>query len=205
MIVPNQEHIFFVDDEPRICKEISESLKSRGLRTSCFTNPFDCLKEISSHRCDLLITDLKMPSIDGIGLMREAKLIQPWLPVLIITGYGDIPTSVMAIKAGAIDFLEKPLELETFFYKIKSILKQNHDVNKLMNRSLTKTEIKILKLVLKGLTNKDISHLLDRSKRTVETHRANIMRKFCVDNTVDLIKKSSLIGLVKLPENYGLE
>lgn len=110
----------------------------------------------------------------------------------------------MTIKAEAIDFLEKPLESETFFHKIKSILKQNHDINKLMNRSLTKTEIKVLKLVIKGHSNKDIAYLLNRSKRTVEAHRANIMGKFCVDNFAELIKKSSSIGLVELPESYGL-
>ena len=101
----------------------------------------------------------------------------------------------MTIKAEAIDFLEKSLEPDSFFHKIKSILKQNHDVNKLMNRYLREMEIKVLKLVIKGHSNKDIAFLLNHSKRTVETHRTNNIKRYYVDNFTDLIKKSSLVGL----------
>ena len=88
----------------------------------------------------------------------------------------------MTIKAEAIDFLEKSLEPDSFFHKIKSILKQNHDVNKLMNRFLTETKFKVLKLVIKDHSNKDIAYLQNSSKRTLQTRRAKTMKKICIDN-----------------------
>jgi FixJ family two-component response regulator len=197
----DRQHIFFVDDELKVCETVSETLEQLGSKVTYFTRAEECLEHLSSKRCDLLIADLVMPGMNGIELLIRAKHLRPWLPVLIITGYGDIPTAVSAMQKGAVDFLEKPLETETFLQKVGSILQKNQDFSTLMNMSLTKMEMKVLKLIVQGNSSKEIAFFLNRSRRTIETHRANVMKKLGVDNVVELIKQASLIGLVKFPNN----
>jgi FixJ family two-component response regulator len=152
----NGHHIFFTDDEPKICRVIEEILEQNGLKVSCFGCPVECIEELQVQRCDLLITDLKMPKMDGIDLMRETKQLNPLLPVLIITGYGDIPTAVEAIKAGATDFIEKPLDKRSFVSKVRSLLPENGN-RKHLDQTLTQAEEKVQKLVLDGKSNREIA------------------------------------------------
>jgi FixJ family two-component response regulator len=191
-------HIFFVDDEPKVREVVGETLEQLGSKVSCFANASDCLEQLEIQRCDLLITDIKMPEMNGIELLTEAKNIAPWLPVLVVTGYGDIPTAVTAVKAGAVDFIEKPLETETFLRKVKSLMKRNAVLDFMKDGPLTKSEVRILRLVIEGKSSKEISNLLHRSVRTIEVHRARIMHKLGVDNLVDLVKRAAVMGLIDL-------
>ena len=184
-----QPLVFFVDDDLAICKEVDEFLNNVDLRVKYFTSPVDCINQISEQVCNLLITDYRMPGIDGIELMKAAKSLQPGLPIIIISGYGDIPTAVSVIKEGAVDFIEKPLDLNYFLSKIRSTL-QDNCVNNLINISLTKMEHKVLNLILEGKNNKESALILSRSRRTIEFHRGNLMRKLEVDNVVDLTKRA---------------
>ncbi len=195
-----EKHIFFLDDEPTVRKVVKETLENSHFTVSCFGNPIECLAQLRSKRCDLLITDLKMPEKDGIELITDVQHLAPWVPVLMITGYGDIPTAVKAVKAGAVDFIEKPLDKKNFVSMIKSILKQNVSTHPDLGNSLTRAETKILQLVIDGMSNKEIAVLLHRSPRTIEVHRSHIMRKLGVDNLVDLVKRVSKMGLVDLEE-----
>jgi FixJ family two-component response regulator len=195
-----EKHIFFLDDEPTVRKVVKETLENSHFKVSCFGNPFECLAQLRSKRCDLLITDLRMPEKDGIELLTDVQHLAPWVPVLMITGYGDIPTAVKAVKAGAADFIEKPLDKKNFVSMIKSILKKNVSTHPDLGNSLTRTETKILQLVINGMSNKEIAVLLHRSTRTIEVHRSHIMRKLGVDNLVDLVKRVSTMGLVDLKE-----
>lgn len=203
-----EKHIFFLDDEPTIRKVVKETLEESHFNISCFGNPFECLAQLRSKKCDLLITDLKIPEKDGIELLIDVKQLAPWVPVLMITGYGDIPTAVKAMKAGAVDFIEKPLDKKNLVQKIKSILQKNVSAHADLGTSLTRTEKKILQLVINGMSNKEISSLLHRSPRTIEVHRAHIMHKLGVDNLVDLVKRVASMGLVDLnekkPENENM-
>jgi len=192
-----KRHIFFVDDEPKIRAIVGETLEGVGFKVSCFASAMDCLKELRSQRCDLLITDVRMPEMDGIELLREAKRIAPWLRVLLVTGYGDVPMAVAAFKTGAVDLIEKPLDRETLLSAIESVLKQITPVEPLLGESLTKTEMRVLSLLMDSKGNKGIARLLRRSVRTIETHRCRIMRKFGVDNLLDLFKRATAMGLVK--------
>lgn len=194
-----RQHIFFVDDELEVCKAVSETLEESGYEVSHFTRTADCLERLHSERCHLLITDLKMPKMNGIELLAEAKRIAPWMPVLVITGYGDIPTAVTAVKAGAADFIEKPLDRDSFLSKVASILKKSPRIGFDAGKALTDRERRILKLVTEGKGNREIAFLLHRSVRTIEVHRAHLMEKLGADNLVDLVKRASLMGLVKLP------
>lgn len=189
-------HIFFLDDEPTIRNVVRETLQDSNFEVSCFGDPAECLARLRSKKCDLLITDLKMPEKNGIEVLADIQQLAPWVPVLMITGYGDIPTAVKAMKAGAADFIEKPLEKEDFVRKIKSILKKNVSSHPNLGASLTRTEKKILQLVIDGKSNKEIAVTLHRSARTIEVHRAHIMHKLGVDNLVDLVKRVAAMGLV---------
>lgn len=203
MINNINRHIFFVDDEPKVREVVGETLEQLGTKVSCFANASDCLEQLEIQRCDLLITDMKMPGMNGIELLTEAKRLAPWLPVLVLTGYGDIPTAVTAVKAGAVDFIEKPLETETFLKKVKSLMKRNAVLDFMKNKPLTRTEAKILRLVIEGKSSKEIGNLLHRSVRTIEVHRARVMHKLGVDNLVDLVKRAVVMGLTDLIDNQN--
>ena len=201
MINNAEQHIFFVDDEPKVCKAVDRTREQLGSKVSCFACAADCLEQLRSQTCDLLITDVKMPEMDGIELLTEARRIIPWLQVLVITGYGDIPMSVRALKAGASNFIEKPLDRQSFLSAVESLLKRNAWADPLLGKLLTRTEMKVLRFILKGKSNKEIAYLRNRSIRTIEDQRSHIFRKFGVDNLVDLTKRAAEMGLVDLPAN----
>jgi FixJ family two-component response regulator len=187
--------IFFVDDEPAVCRSVSQTLRREGYKVRSFPDANRCLQRLQIRSCDLLITDVRMPGIDGIELVRSAKRIAPWMPVLVITGYGDIPMAIRAVKAGAVEFIEKPLQKQSFISAVQAAIKQQDLTNFLKGRSLTKKEIAVLRLILQGSSNKEMAEVLHRSIRTIEDHRQHIMRKLDVDNIVDLVKRASVMGL----------
>ena len=135
--------MFFVDDDAGIRKLISEELEGAGYKVNCFNNAADCLEQLSKQSCDLLITDVKMPGMDGMALLSRARRVAPWVSVIVITGFGNIPMSVLAIKLGAVDFIEKPLDRKAFLHKVTTILKQNDFAHASTGRVLTKVEKKV--------------------------------------------------------------
>jgi two-component system response regulator FixJ len=190
------KHIFFVDDEPDVRLVVRQTLQRLDSQVTCFPSGADCLERLRRERCDLLITDVKMPDMDGLELLVEAKRLIPSLQVLVITGYGDISTAVRALKAGASDFIEKPLETHSFRSTVASLLDQATGSGRPARQVLTRTEAKVLRLILDGKNNAEIARRMSRSPRTIEDHRAHIMHKLGVDNLVDLVKQ---VAVVRLP------
>ena len=193
------QQVFFVDDESGVRKAVAETLEGVGFRVSCFGDAKSCLKALDSQNCDLLIADVKMPSMDGIELLRKVKRVVPWLPVLLITGYGDIPLAVEAMRAGAEDFIEKPLDKKDFLRRVVRTLQKKGVSDSYRGKSLSDAEMRVLKYVAEGKSSKETAELLGRSVRTVEVHRSHIMRKLGVDNLVDLVKRASVMGLIDFP------
>ncbi|MHC4172249.1 MAG: response regulator transcription factor [Planctomycetota bacterium] len=193
-----KQHIFFVDDEPRVRKVVDKTLKRLGTKVSCFASARDCLEQLRSQRCDLLITDVKMPEMSGIELLTEVKRFIPWLPVLLVTGYGDIPMAVKVLKMGALNFLEKPLEMQSFLSAVESALDGTAAFEPPVGKKFTKTEMRVLRLILDGKSNRETAYILHRSVKTIEFHRNRIMHKFGVDNVVDLIRRAAALGMVDL-------
>ena len=191
----SKAHIFVVDDDSCILDSIALFLKKEEFECTCFENADNCIKYLSQQNCDLLITDVRMPDRDGIELLIEVKRIAPWIPVLVMTSYGGIPLAVEAVKKGAVDFIEKPLEWETFLALVKLIVEKNDLSNFLKGKPLTKTEKTILRLILQSKTNKEVANILCRSVRTVEVHRSHIMHKLDVYSIVDLVKRATAMGL----------
>ena len=199
MVSTKEQRVFFVDDEPAIRRAAGKTMAHLRCEVKCFANATDCLEQLRLESCDVLVTDVKMPGMDGISLLREAKRIAPWMPVLVITGYGDIPLAVRAIKAGASDFIEKPLEQENFLNAVQSALDKKSLAESAAGKLLTKMELTVLRLVLGGMSNKEVAGVLNRSVRTIEDHRLHIMRKLNVSNTVELIKRAGAMGLMDYP------
>ncbi len=197
----DNQHIFFVDDEPAVRKSVYQTLHRSGYKISCFEDAESCLRRLQMRDCDLLITDVRMPGTDGIELVRRTKCIAPWLPILVITGYGDIPMAVRAVKAGAMEFIEKPLEKQSLLAVVKEALMKQDLGNLLKGKSLSKKEIAVLRLILQGSSNKEIAQILHRSIRTVEDHRRHIMRKLDVENMIDLAKRAAVMGLAEFPKS----
>ena len=197
-----EQSIFVVDDELKVLEVVGETLGNLGVEVTCFVHPARCLERLSSQKCDLLIADLRMPEMDGMELVASVKRMAPWVPVLVITGYGDVRTAVSAIKAGAVDFIEKPLDKENLVRTVKAILQENVLPNASVGKPLTAIEAKILKLVIDGKSNRDIAELLKRSVRTIEVHRAHMMDKLGVKSLLDLVKRAVTLGLIDLPANH---
>ena len=194
-----KQHIFLVDDEPKVREVVGETLEEFGFEVSRFACAADCLEQLGSRACDLLISDVKMPDMNGMELLTEVKRFAPWLPVLLITGYGDVPMAVTAFKTGAVDFIEKPLDRQTLLSAVRSVLKWITPPDCLLGKALTRTEMRVLRLILDGKSNKEIAYLFHRAVRTIEVHRDHIMRKLGVDNVVNLVKRAAAMGLVELP------
>ena len=191
-------HIFFVDDESGIRETVFKTLKSPETEVSCFASARDCLEQLRSTKCDLLITDVRMSGMDGLELVAHAKRIAPWIAVLVVSGYGDIPMAVRALKAGAVDFLEKPLTKQGLLSAVESALEQSTAADPVVGKELTKAERRVLHFILDGKSNRETAQILHRSEKTIEVHRNRIMRKLGVDNVVGLIKRAAAMGLMDL-------
>jgi len=186
-------HIFFVDDEPQVCKAVSRILSRQGYKVSCYGSAEECLEVFEQQKAHLLITDVNMKGLSGIDLLVKVKKMQPSLPVLIVTGYGDIPMAIRAIRCGAEEFIEKPLNSETLLPTIQNLLCEPLDVEKIKGTLLTPTEISVLRQILEGKSNREIAEHFHRATRTIEDHRKHIMQKLGVQNLVELVKVSMKI------------
>lgn len=189
--------VVFVDDDLSLCKTVSRSLENRGFGARYFTNGSDCLKDLSSNQCDLLITDVRMPGVDGVALLRQVKNKYPWLPVLVVTGYGDVPLTRKTFKLGAADLIEKPLTIENLIPAVESALAPSNQCQGLSGNSLTAAESRVLTLMLKGLNNREIADVLYRSVRTVEVHSGRIYKKFGVPNRIELVRRLTEMRLTQ--------
>lgn len=195
-------HIFIVDDDESMRSVLCTFLKRHKYECTCFADANECFNKLNevnqdySQGCDLLITDVKMSGKSGIELLDEVRTAMPWLPIVVMSAYGDIPMSVKALKTGAFDFVEKPIDESKLLEVVESaLLKESAWKDPLHGRPLTRAERIVLRLIMEGIGNKRIAYILERSERTIEVHRSRIMRKLGVDNVVDLVKRATAMGL----------
>ncbi len=189
-----ETYIFFVDDEPSIRMAVKRTLERFGMHVSVFASAQDCLTELSVQMCDVLITDFRMDGMDGLSLLREVKRRFPWLPTIMITAYSSIPLAIAATKAGAGEFIEKPLDEDKLLSAIQRVLEYAARRGPPLKGKLSCIETQVLREILDGKTNKEIAHRFHRSIRTIEAHRRDIMRKLSTKNVAQLIRKASAWG-----------
>ena len=178
--------VFVVDDAEDIREALRDMLQQQGYRTEVFADASAFLKHHSPSRSGCLVADVRMPGIGGLEMIEQLGAMQSSLPVIILTGYGDVAMAVKAMKAGAFDFLEKPVQTDELLRCIERALRfseEHQDVSADRNiaaskiESLTVRQREILELVLAGTSSKNIAADLQISQRTVDNHRAAIMRK----------------------------
>ena len=195
--------VFVVDDDDAARDSLVMLLKSDGLTTKGFASAHEFLAKFDTGLRGCVVTDLRMPSMDGIELIRELKALGCLLPVIVITGHADVSRAVDAMKAGATDFIEKPYEAEQLLRAVLACLEENDaavDANATRTRvlrrleSLTGRERQVLDLIIEGASNKVIASTLSISPRTVEIYRANVMSKMRAESLSDLIRSTISAG-----------
>ena len=187
--------VHIVDDDAAVRDSLAWLLKSRGLTTQCWASGAEFLGNASGRRYGCLVLDIRMPEMSGIELFDRLRQMGCSLPVIFLTGHGDVPMAVQAIKDGAFDFLEKPVDEDKLFQRVSAAmaLNANNESNKeaadaLSHRidHLTAREREVMELVLAGKLNKVIADELGIAMRTVEVHRARIFEKMGVRSAVEL-------------------
>lgn len=195
--------VFVVDDDDAARDSLVMLLKSDGLSTKPFASAHEFLAKFDTGLRGCVVSDLRMPLMDGIELIRELKGLGCLLPVIVITGHADVSRAVDAMKAGATDFIEKPYEAEQLLRAVRGCLEDNDaafDANASRSRvlrrleSLTGRERQVLDLIVEGASNKVIASTLAISPRTVEIYRANVMSKMRAESLSDLIRSTLSAG-----------
>lgn len=187
--------IYVVDDDPDVRDSLQILLEFSGFDVKTFDSALKFLATDIRQLNGCLVADIRMPDMDGLQLQDEIVRRNIGLPVIVITGHGDIPLAVRAMRAGAIDFLEKPFREEALLESIRRGLEHRKDHRSdpsgdiaARMATLTEREREVLKLVVDGNTGKEIARTLDISPRTVDIHRGHVMEKMQAAKLADLIR-----------------
>jgi two-component system response regulator FixJ len=188
--------VFIVDDDEAARESLTLVAESDGLRAEAFDSAEHFLRRYQPGRPGCLVLDIRMPGLSGLELQQELKQRHIELPIIFITGHGDVPIAVRAIKAGAIDFFEKPYDVWSLLHRIRDCI--HHEEQRLdcvearglhphKLAVLTPRERQIMDLMVEGDSNKVIARRLGISVRTVEVHRANLMDKLNARSLADVV------------------
>jgi two-component system response regulator FixJ len=189
--------VFVVDDDEAARESLTFLLRTEGMTTRSFPSATAFLSQLRDDHQGCIVTDVRMPEMDGIALVHKLRDMGNRIPIVVVTGHADIPMAVEAMRAGVTDFIEKPFESDTILRSVRRCLEAARSVDKqesekvLIERRLellTARERQVLDLVVDGLSNKEIAGNLGISPRTVEVHRANVMTKMQADSLSALIR-----------------
>jgi len=191
--------IHIVDDDPSMLDYLSSLVTTVDYKSKTYNSANHFLDTYADDGIGCLVLDMRMPGISGLELQQQLAGKNIDLPVIMISGFGDVSTAVKAMKAGVLDFLEKPFKgkdllelIHKATEKHQTDRRKNKNQNKTLKRvnSLTKREKEVMELVVSGMINKDIAKKLEISIKTVEVHRANVMEKMAVTSVTDLVRMS---------------
>lgn len=200
---PSQPTVFVVDDDQAMRSSLQWLIESVGLNVECFDSAEGFLDSYYPGRPGCLLLDVRMPGMSGLELQDYLKNNEIRIPVIIITGHGDVPMSVRAMKAGAIDFIEKPFNDEMLLDSIRNALSLDEDQRDLQAEMaelasrlahLTPREHEVMNMVTNGKSNKEIANTLGVSAKTVEAHRAKVMEKMQAQSLAELVRMSITAG-----------
>jgi FixJ family two-component response regulator len=198
--------VFIVDDDASVRRALTRLIKSAGYEVQAFASARDFL-EHGTAGCDgpaCLVLDVRMPGLSGLDLQQELEAANALLPIIFITGHGDIPMSVKAMKHGAVDFLPKPVKDKVLLSAIEQALdravreRSAHDeLDDIRGRleTLTPRELEVLRLVITGMLNKQIAHRLGTVEKTIKVHRARVMEKMQVQSVAELVRLAERAGI----------
>ena len=198
--------VYVIDDDPAMRDSLDFLLGSAGFSVRVFDSAQVFLDELAKLEPGCVVTDVRMPGIDGIELLRRMHSGARKLPVIVMTGHGDVPLAVEAMKLGALDFLEKPFEDDRLIGMIEIALSEQQDGSKseaasadmaARVASLTQRERQVMQGLVTGQSNKTIAREYDISPRTVEVYRANVMTKMQAGNLSELVRFAIRAGIVE--------
>jgi len=196
--------VFVVDDDADVRDSVCALLESAGLASEAYDSALAFLAAYVPGRHGCVIADVRMPDMDGMTLQAELGKRGSGLPVIVVTGHADVPLAVRAMKAGAVDFIEKPFDDEILISSVRRALAQevsSREQASLAERAasliatLSARERQVLELLVAGRPNKVIAYELDISPRTVEIHRAHVMEKMEAKSLSDLVRAALAAGI----------
>src|SRR5262247_303083 len=197
--------VFIVDDDPSMCEALTKLLGTVGLRAKAFKTAQEFLGAKRPDTPSCLVLDVRLPGLSGLDLQRELANTEPPIQIVFITAHGDVPMTVQALKAGAVDFLTKPFRDQQLLDAVQQAIErdraarhQQRELAELRRRyeSLTQREREVLALVVTGLLNKHIAAQLHTSEATVKAHRAQLLRKMEAGSVAQLVRVAERLGLL---------
>lgn len=199
-----ESSVFVVDDDISVRTALERLLKSVGLTVKTFSSAREFLDQATPEWSGCLIVDLRMPGMSGLDLQDQLSARQLCLPVIFLTGYGTVPASVRAMKAGAVDFLQKPVDDQTLLDAVQKALEAdcrarlNQAERKAVQQrlsSLTPREYEVLTHIISGRLNKQVAAQLGTTEKTIKVHRARIMEKLQCDSLAELVRLAEKAGI----------
>jgi FixJ family two-component response regulator len=201
---PGQATVYVVDDDPSVRAGLARLLKSVGLTVKTFASAPEFLDQAVSEGPGCVIADLRMPAMSGLELQDQLRAHHLNLPVIFLTGYGTVPASVRAMKKGAVDFLEKPVDDQVLIDAIFQALEKDREqrseqaeVKVLQDRlaTLTPREFEVFALIITGMLNKQVAYELGTTEKTIKVHRARLLEKMGCDSLAQLVRLAAKAGI----------
>jgi FixJ family two-component response regulator len=196
--------VFIVDDDASVRRAVSRLLRSAGLTVAAFASPTEFLSQHDPETPGCLVLDLMMPGFSGLELQRALDRKGSILPIIFLTGRGDVPKSVQAMKRGAVDFLTKPVDDEVLLAAVRAAIEKDRVARREQNElseirvrlgTLTPREREVLEQVVTGKLNKQIADHLGIGEKTVKVHRGRVMQKMKVKSVADLVRLAERSGI----------
>lgn len=203
---PSSATVFVVDDDPAVLKSLARLLRSARLEVATFSSPREFLDRHDPRAPGCLVLDVAMPGLNGLELQEALMRKDSLLPIIFLTGHGDIPMSVQAMKRGALDFLTKPVNDENLLQAVRSALEKDRvarqaraELDDILERlaTLTPREREVIDHVVTGQLNKQIAADLGTVEKTIKVHRARVMEKMKVKSVAELVRLAERAGLAK--------
>jgi FixJ family two-component response regulator len=200
--------VFVVDDDVSVRESLELLIRCAGWRPETFASAHDFLVRPRVWVPSCLVLDVSLPGLNGLDLQKRVAVERPDMPIIFITGYGDVPMTVQAMKAGAIEFLTKPFSVEVLLGAIKHAIARSHSALgretemqalRTCYATLTSREREVMALVVSGLLNKQVGVELGISEITVKAHRGKMMRKMNAVSLPDLVKIAAKLRLLSVP------
>lgn len=195
--------VFIIDDDLSMREALTDLFRSMKFDAEAYDSPVSFLAKADQSRHGCLLLDVRLPGLSGLDFQAQMERLGNSMPIIFMTGFGDIPMSVRAMKAGAVDFLTKPFKEQDILDAVSAAmardaarrreLAQNAAVASLAEQ-LTPREREVMTCVVRGLMNKQIAFELGISEVTVKLHRGNVMRKMQANSVADLVRKAELLG-----------
>ena len=198
-----QRHVFIVDDDVQTLRAFARILNVEGFEVDTFHSASDFLKHPPSDAPSCLVLDLRLPDIDGLQLQQLMRNGRVDIPIIFVSGYGDVPSTASAMRFGAVDFLEKPVEGARLLDAVSNAValdevrrgrRRDSDNAKQLLAQLTPRERQVCDLLARGLLNKQIADEIGASERTVKIHRARAVQKLGINSITDLVRLLSRVG-----------